>query len=234
MNYETVVITGASSGVGAALAHHFARAGKQVYALARSAANLATLAATGNGHIHPIAVDVTDHPAVINAFAQIEAQHPIDVLINNAAVYHRSPFAQQDLSRINAILDTNIKGTIYPTQAILPGMISRQRGRIIQINSVAGTRGIPNEAIYCASKHAIVGFSEALMQELIPHNIQVAVINPGGINTPLWTTNGNSYPGDKSKLIEPDEVAELVAYILAAPDRTIFKKVVFFPTGEWH
>ena len=113
-------------------------------------------------------------------------------------------------------------------------MISRRRGRIVQINSVAGTRGIVNEAAYCARKHAIVGFSDALMQELVPHNIQVAVLNPGGIDTPLWTREGNSYPGDKTKLLKPDEVAEMVQFILDAPDRTLFKRMVFFPTGEWH
>lgn len=233
MDYETVVITGASSGVGEAMAKRFAAAGKRVFAIARSAEKLKALAA-GSANITPVVLDVTDNAAVVKAFAAIEKQKPIEVLINNAAVYHRSPFAEQDLKRVDAIIDTNVKGTIYPTHAVLPYMIGRKRGRIVQINSVAGTRGIPTEAVYCASKHAIVGFSESLMQELIPHNIGVHVVNPGGINTPLWTSDGNFYPGDKSKLIEPTEVAELVEFILAAPERTVFKKVVFFPTGEWH
>lgn len=234
MDYQTLLITGASSGVGEAMTRLFASQGKHVYAAARSADKLEALAAEDPAHIHAVPLDVTDAAAVQAVVQAIEAERPIDVLVNNAAVYERSPFAEHDLSAVDRILDTNIKGTIYPTHAVLQGMIQRNAGRIVQLNSVAGTRGIPNESAYCASKHAIVGLSESLMQELVEHNIQVAILNPGGINTPLWNRGDNFYPGDKSKLLEPTEVADLVRYVLDAPDRTLFKKMVFFPTGEWH
>ena len=232
--HHTFVITGASSGLGECLARRFAAQGKRVYALARSADALRRLEGSFPGLIVGIPLDVTDAAAVRGAIERIEGERPIDVLINNAAVYERSPFAEQDLRRVDEILDTNIKGTLYPTHAVLPAMKARRRGRIVQINSVAGTRGIANEAAYCASKHAIVGFSDALMQELVPFNVQVAVVNPGGIDTPLWNRDGNFYPGDKATLLQTEDVADVVQLLLDAPDRIHFKRCVFFPSGEWH
>ncbi len=234
MKASSLIITGASSGVGAAMAKRFGQQGSQVYAWARSEAALQEVADSAPDFIHPMRVDVCDREAVKAAVAEVEARGGAEMLINNAAAYKRSPFAEIDLEDADRMLDTNIKGTLYPTHAVLPGMIARKQGRILMINSVAGTRGIPDESVYCASKHAIVGFAESLMQELVPHNIQVSVINPGGINTPLWTKDGNFYPGDRSTLIEPEEVAEMADYVLSAPSRTLFKKMVFFPTGEWH
>lgn len=231
---RTIVITGASSGVGACLARRFAARGDRVYALARTADALARLERESPGRIVGLPVDVRDRLAVRAAIDRIEQTAPIDVLVNNAAVYDRGPFALQDPDRVDEILDTNIKGTIYPTHAVLPGMQARRRGRIVQVNSVAGTRGIVNEAVYCASKHAIVGFSAALMQELVPFNIRVAVVNPGGIDTPLWKRDGNFYPGDPATLLQPEDVADVVELVLDAPDRIHFKSCVFFPSGEWH
>ena len=234
MTDKTLLITGASSGLGAALTTYFSTKGAMVYAVARSKDSLEALAAENPEKIIPVVLDVTDRESVEKTIQEIDRKTPLDVLINNAATYVRSPFSEMDLETADQILDTNIKGTMYPTHAVLPGMIQRKQGRILQINSVAGTRGIPDESVYCASKHAIMGFSESLMQELIPHNIQVSVINPGGINTPLWEKNGNFYPGDRSTLIEPEDICELADYILSAPSRMLFKKMIFFPTGEWH
>ena len=231
---KTVIVTGASSGVGEALVRRLARQGRRVYAVARSEGKLEELARAFPGLVVATPLDVTDAAAVAAAVTRIESNYAIDALVNNAAIYQRAPFAEQDLQKVSDILDTNIKGTMYPTHAVLPAMIRRRSGRIVMVNSVAGTRGIVNESVYCASKHAIVGFSDALMQEMIPHNIQVAVLNPGGIDTSLWNRDGNSYPGDKTKLLKPEEVAEMIHFVMDAPDRMLFKRMVFFPTGEWH
>ena len=108
------------------------------------------------------------------------------------------------------------------------------KGRIIQVASVAGIRGIEGQASYCASKHGMVGFSDALAQELIPHGIPVATICPGAIDTPLWDPETNPYPGDVSRTIQPEELVDLVMFVLAQPARTLFKRVVLFPNNEWH
>jgi len=229
-----MLITGASSGLGAVLARRFAAQNLHVYAVGRRQDALEALASEYPDYLHPLVLDVRDGDAVRHAVQQIQEERPIEVLINNAAIYERSPFVEQDLDKARQILDTNILGTLYPTHAVLPEMIARKSGHIVQINSVAGTRGIPDESVYCASKHAITGFSESLMQELQPHHVRVSVIHPGGIETPLWDRDGNFYPGDRSRLLDPEKIAELVEYLLQAPDNMMFKKLVFFPDGEWH
>lgn len=113
-------------------------------------------------------------------------------------------------------------------------MMKRKSGKIITISSVAGTRGIPQQAIYCASKHGVKGFSDALAQELVPHGILVHTLCPGGTNTPLWDKSKNSYPGDTEKLMKPEDIAELIIFLLHQPAGTLYKRIIFFPTNEWH
>ena len=236
---KLVVITGASRGVGEALALRMAKDGCIVAALARSGDKLEALATStdlsGGGRIIPCPVDVCDATAVTQSIDSLEAEHgPIEVLVNNAAVVQNIPFAEQSLEMLDQIVDINLKGTMYTTHAVLQHMLPRRSGRIINIASVAGVRGIPGQASYCASKHGMVGFADALTQELIPHNIQVATICPGAIDTPLWDPEINPYPGDVSKTIQPDEIVDLVVYLLNQPNHTLFKRIVMFPTNEWH
>jgi len=132
------------------------------------------------------------------------------------------------------IIDVNLKGTLYCTRLTIPHMIARRRGRIINISSVAGVRGIPGQAAYCASKHGMNGFADALAQELIPHGIVVSSICPGGIDTPLWNKETNPYPGDIDKVIKPDEIVDMVEFLLNQPPGTMYKRIVVFPTNEWH
>lgn len=232
------LITGASRGVGEALALRLASEGQSVAALARSADKLESLAekaAELEGTIIPCPVDVREASSLIECINSLESDHgPLEVLVNNAAVVQNIPFAEQSLERLDAIVDSNLKGTMYCTHAVLQHMIPRRKGRIVNISSVAGVRGIPGQASYCASKHGMVGFADALTQELIPHNIQVATICPGAIDTPLWDPETNPYPGDVSKTIQPDEIVNLVCYLLTQPAHTIFKRIVLFPSNEWH
>ena len=236
---SVTLITGASRGVGEALARKLAGEGHTVAALARSADKLQELAGQARaeglpGTVIPCPVDLRDPTAVSECVNSLEEKGPIEVLINNAAVVQNIPFAEQSLERLDAIVDSNLKGTMYCTHAVLQHMIPRKAGRIVNISSVAGVRGIAGQASYCASKHGMVGFADALTQELIPHNIQVATICPGAIDTPLWDPEKNPYPGDISKTIQPGEIVNLVCYLLAQPDHSIFKRIVMFPTNEWH
>lgn len=231
-----VVITGASRGVGAALALRLAGEGRTVAALARSADKLEKLAAEAvGGRIIPCPVDVSDAIAVKACIDALEADHgPIGVLVNNAAVVQNIPFAEQSLEMLDDIIDINLKGAMYCSHAALQHMIPRRAGWIVNIASVAGIRGIEGQASYCASKHGMLGFADALTQELIPHGIGVATICPGAIDTPLWNAETNPYPGDVSKTIQPAEIVDLVCYILSQPDHTVFKRIVMFPANEWH
>ncbi|MCH2065452.1 MAG: SDR family oxidoreductase [Roseibacillus sp.] len=233
------LITGASRGVGEALAWKLASEGHTVAALARSEDKLQELAGRAQaeelpGTIIACPVDLRDPAVVSECVNSLEEKGPIEVLINNAAVVQNIPFAEQSLERLDAIVDSNLKGTMYCTHAVLQHMIPRKAGRIVNISSVAGVRGIAGQASYCASKHGMVGFADALTQELVPHNIQVATICPGAIDTPLWDPEKNPYPGDISKTIQPSEIVNLVCYLLTQPDHSIFKRIVMFPTNEWH
>ena len=130
------------------------------------------------------------------------------------------------------MIDTNLMGTLLCTQAILPAMLDRGEGLIINISSVAGIHGLPNEAVYCASKHGVKGFTDALAVELKEKGIRVCGIYPGGMNTPFWDVQ--TYGGDRSRIMEPAKVAEMVVAVAAQPPGTLVREVILFPTNEWH
>jgi 3-oxoacyl-[acyl-carrier protein] reductase len=232
---NNILVTGATRGVGEALSLRFAGQGRKVFALARTREQLDSLVERGGSNILPFAVDISDRDAVEVAVNEIESAHGgIDVLINNAGVVQNINFAEQSFDVMERIIDVNLKGTLYCTRHVVPFMIQRKRGRIINISSVAGVRGIPGQAAYCASKHGMNGFADALAQELIPHGIVVSTICPGGIDTPLWDKEKNPYPGDLDKVIQPGEIVDMVEFLLNQPSGTMYKRIVVFPTNEWH
>jgi NAD(P)-dependent dehydrogenase (short-subunit alcohol dehydrogenase family) len=228
------VVTGASSGVGKAVALRLSGMGYRVFGWARNPDRLDALQAEGNGGVMAMPVDVTRAGEIEQAYARIESEHgPIELLVNNAGVFQVREFVTQDLSTIDRILDTTLKGTVYCTRLLLPYMISRKRGRIINIASVGSIQGVAGHVAYCAAKHGVIGFAEAVAQEALPHGILVTTLCPGGIDTPAWRSGDSHYPLDLDRAIKVEEVADLVAYLLAQPDRTLFKRIIFFPTIEW-
>lgn len=155
----------------------------------------------------------------------------LDVLVNNAGVFQNRPFTECTLSEIDYIIDTNLKGTIHVTHEAL--RLMKPGSRIINIGSVAGTHGIRNQAAYCASKFGLAGFTESLQQELQEKGILCTMINPGGVDTPLWNDR-NPYPGDRSKLLKPTDIANLVWYIANLPANVVFKNATIYPSNENH
>ena len=237
-----MVITGASTGVGRAAALRFAGEGYKVCALARNVKKLKLLASESNSKIILYPTDVSDGEQVERTFAMILEEHGrIDVLINNAGVTEgKAPAvnnaditeerASVDRTVIDRVIDTNLKGSMYCTFAALPAMRKQESGRIINVASIAGVDIIPqgSNGLYTASKHGMVAFSEALGKMV---SILVTALCPGGIDTPLWNDE-NPYPFDKDTMIRPEEVADLIAYVLAQPTRTLFKNVIFVPVVE--
>lgn len=209
---KTVLITGASKGLGKSMSELFALKGWQVIDFSKS---------TG--------VDISNYQAVKNAVATIEK---IDLLINNAAIFTMQEFLSTTVTDIDQIIDTNLKGTMYVTKEVLPKLVNGSK--IIFINSVAGTGQLINQSIYSASKHGVSAFANIIAQELRPHNIKVSSIYPGGINTTLWNTD-NPYPcGSPSDAMPPEAIADLVYYIASSPYDIDYKSVKLFPTVEWH
>lgn len=232
---KIMVVTGASSGVGQALALHFSQAGYRVCTLARNKDKLDSLVKERPGNIFAYPADIADKDAVASAFEAILSDHPhIDVLINNASVFNSCNFSDEGFANIDRLVDTNLKGTMYSTRLALPSMIARKSGHIINISSVSGIHGIPQQAIYGATKFAVNGFSDIIGYELREHGILVTAICPGGIDTPLWNDKHNPYPGNRDHLITAEEICEQVAFILSQPKSTLYKKLVMFPVSEWH
>jgi len=154
----------------------------------------------------------------------------IDLLINNAGVFHFSEFLKTSIKKIDSILDTNIKGTIYVTKFSVPLM--KKNSRMIFINSVAGLTKIKKQSIYCASKQALTAFAAVLGEELRKNKIKVTSIHPGGINTTLWKKF--KLHKNKNKLINPMHIAKLIEFICKSPINLEYKNIKLFPDIEWH
>lgn len=240
---KTVVITGASSGIGRCVAAGFARQGDVVYAIARREEKLAELAANHPGSIFPYPADVSDAKQVKKTFAAIQQISPgIDVLINNAATANLVLFGQVDFEVIDRTIDTNLKGSMYCTYAVLPGMIEKKHGYIINIASVSGIPGehagpIPGNLWLCdyaASKAGLVGFADRMGKSLRHHNILMTTLCPGRIDTTIWEKDGEKIPGGKGNLLQPEEVFDLINFIINRPPSVLYKQVIFFPACDWH
>ena len=231
---KTIVVTGASSGVGLEISRLFVNKGWRVIGLARTLTKLESLKNELGEQFSFFEVDVSLSSSVKDAFDNIYTNiGAIDVLVNNAAVFVMKPFLESTIEDIDRIVDINLKGTMYCAFYALK-MIRPNVGRIINIGSVAGEHGIKNQSIYCASKFGLDGFSEALNQELLVNGISLSTICPGGINTTLWNAE-NPYPGgDTSQLLSAYDIAKLVDYISVQPSNVILKKIVAFPSNEWH
>jgi NADP-dependent 3-hydroxy acid dehydrogenase YdfG len=208
MENKTVVITGSTGGVGRALVNLFSN----------KRWNVIELGGKRN-------IDIKNYEQVKRKFSEISK---VDLLINNAAIFKSEYLSNCSEIDVDNIIDTNLKGIIYCTMECLKLM---NTGRIINISSVAGLHGIPKQSLYCASKHGMNGFFDALGKE--NKNILISTINPGGIDTPLWNSD-NPYGGDTDKLLKPDDIANLVNYISELPDNVVFKEATLFPKNEEH
>jgi NAD(P)-dependent dehydrogenase (short-subunit alcohol dehydrogenase family) len=218
----SVLITGCSSGFGRLTAELLARAGARVFATMRGlprpeADELVALAKAENLDLHVIPIDVTELPQVKVGVAEAERINggPIDVLVNNAGIGITSPVEVQDMTATRLIFDTNVFGPHRMARAVLPGMRRQRRGLIIQISSQLGRVIVPHSGHYSATKFALEAMSEQLAYELVPHGIDVTIIEPGGYPTKVWV-NRNAYSealkGRSLKVHSdgyPDEVARM-------------------------
>ena len=188
-----VWITGASSGIGRALAIDMAREGWTVAASARGRDDLDRLAAEAHGRIHAHPLDVTDAAACDRAVAEIESAHgPIDIAVLNAGSHRPMGAADFDAAAFTALVDLNLLGTVRSLAPVMAAMIARGGGRIAVVASLAGYRGLPTAAAYGASKAALINMTEALRPDLAKSGVTIQVVNPGFVRTPL--TDRNPFP----------------------------------------
>ena len=196
---RSVLITGCSSGFGRLAAELLARQGARVFATMRGlpraeGEELAALARKERLDLHVLALDVTSDEQVARAVAEAERINagPLDVLVNNAGIGITSPVEVQDMEATRLIFETNVFGPHRMARAVLPGMRRKGSGQIIQISSQLGRVITPWSGHYSATKFALEAMSEQLAYEMVPHNIDVSIIEPGGYPTKVWV-NRNAY-----------------------------------------
>lgn len=203
---KTVFITGASSGIGAALAQAFQSAGATVIGTSRSADRLPSWLQ------HGVVMDVTDADSVAQGCATVEQEHgAVDIVVNNAGIGLFMAWHETSIAEYQRIMDVNLYGAIRVTQALLPGMVERGSGTLVNIASVAGERGYPKHSAYCASKHAMLGWSKGLRKDLKGTGVHMVDICPPAIDTPFFENAGfldyrEKHPG--LELMSPETVAE--------------------------
>ena len=215
------LITGGSSGIGAAIAAELVRRGAHVFLLARhahrleqSVTALRALAKDAERKIDYAVADVTNAAQVADAVKNGEQRvGPLDLLINSAGMTLPGYAENMPVESYRAQMDTNYMGTVHAVKAVLPLLISRRAGWIANLSSAAGIKGIFGYAGYCASKFAVVGFSEALRSELVRHGIGVTVVCPPDTRTPMLAAETplrppeTAYLAAQGKVLEPEQVA---------------------------
>ena len=210
---KNVVITGASSGIGRATALEMARRGANVVLAARRADRLDEVAV----QCRALGVRAVSVPADVtrpeDCRRLIEAAGEIDVLVNNAGFAIWNAITEADPGDLRDMMDTNYFGTVHCTQAALPRMLERGRGTIVNVASIAGLMGVARMGGYCATKFAVVGFSEALRDELIGHGVKVALVCPGTTETEFFVKAEKGKMPGASRLmpaVKPERVARAV------------------------
>lgn len=190
---KRAVVTGANSGIGLATSLRLARDGFEVWAGARGDAGLSAIetsaADAGVADVHPIRLDVTDDVSVAGAFAAIQADGPVDVLVNNAGITGAGSVEETPVATYQAMFDTNVLGVVRCIQQVLPGMREARSGRIVNISSSSAIQSPPLMAPYATTKMAVEGISESLQAEVAPYGIRVIAIQAGTILTPIWGKN---------------------------------------------
>lgn len=228
MNTESLagkiaVVTGATKGIGRAIAEALASAGAKVVITARNKNDVEdTVAKLGNaaGYV----CDVRDYEQVKSVFAEIGG---VDILVNNAGIGIFAPVESMSVEDFRAVLETNVFGVFYCCHEAIPLMKQRGGGYIINISSLAGANAHAEMAAYNASKFGLNGFSEALMQEVRHDGIKVSYIMPGSVNTEF----GGDEPSDeKSWQLQPGDIARVVLDLLQFPDRSLPSRIEIRPS----
>ena len=223
---KNALITGAGKGIGKAIALALAAEGTNVILLARTAADIDALATeikTHNVKCLAVTADVADIASVNSAVEKALAEFTtIDILINNAGMGKFGKFLDLTPEEFEQIIKVNLMGTYYATRAVLPGMIAQQSGDIINISSTAGLKGAAVTSAYSASKFAVMGLTESLMQEVRKHNIRVTALTPSTVATDM-AKDLNLTDGNPDKVMQPEDVAELIVAQLKLNKRVFIK-----------
>ena len=240
---KIILITGASSGFGKAIAEKFAAGGWNLILTARRKEKLAEVATAIEKKYGvktlSLVFDVQDKEAV---FAQLNnlpaAWQAVDILVNNAGLaLGRDSFLDANIEDWETMIDTNVKGLLYTSKAVLPYLI-KQQGHIINIGSTAGKEVYKDGNVYCASKHAVDAISKAQRIDLLPYKIKVSVIHPGAVETDFSLVR---FKGDQERAdkvyngfvpLDPEDIADVIHFVITRPGHVNIQDVLIMPTAQ--
>lgn len=217
---SSALVTGASTGIGAAVVRTLAGAGADVYALARTAHTLEALSAETGAHAVP--TDLTDDAAVAATLHDVtgELGAAPDILVNGAGTFEIAPCAETSLDAFDRHLAVNLRAPFALVRRLLPSMLERGSGVIVNIGSVAGRRAFAGNGAYAASKYGLRGFHEVLETELAGSGVTACLIEPSATDTPLWDAlDPDQDPDlpDRADMLRPQDVAEAVLFVCTRP-----------------
>ena len=216
-DYKTALVTGASSGIGAAVVERLRREGLEVHAIARSAGKLDALAARTGCIVHPI--DVTDIAAVTRLAKEVE----FDVLVNNAGVDRPQSILKATPQDIDLLVDVNLRAVLHLCNLVVPGMVARDRGHVVNISSIAGAYNFGGNSTYHATKAAISMLSRQLRIDAFGKRVRVTEICPGRVATDIFAHVHGDTPEVRQRFVEGFElpeavdIADAIAFAIAAP-----------------
>lgn len=238
----TAFITGATSGIGKATAYLFAQHNIKLVLCGRRTEKLEELQEKLSKFtsVHTLQFDVRNKEDVFNAVASIPKEFSnIDILINNAGNAHGlSPIQEGSIDDWDAMIDGNVKGLLYVTKAILPGMIDRNNGFIVNIGSIAGKEVYANGNVYCASKFAVNALNKAMRIDLNQHNIRVSAIHPGLVETEFSDVR---FKGDTAraktvyqgyKALQAEDIADIIHFVVTRPYHVTIEDLIVYPTAQ--
>jgi 3-hydroxy acid dehydrogenase / malonic semialdehyde reductase len=241
---RTILITGATSGIGRAAAELFAKNIYRLIITGRREGLLKDLAAglekKYNVAVLPLVLDIRDREKVASVVKDITPDWShIDILVNNAGLASGlSPVDTADIDDWEQMIDTNLKGLLYVSRAVIPGMVERRSGHIINIGSIAGKETYMNGNVYCATKHAVDSLTKAMRIDLLKHGIRVSQVAPGAVETEFAMVR---FKGDKEaaanvykgyKPLSPEDVADAIYYVATCPPHVCINDLVIMPAAQ--
>ena len=238
---KTALITGATSGIGRATAHEFAKHGINLILCGRRQERLDTIqkALRKQTNVHTLNFDLRDKKGTFDAIESLPQDFKaIDILINNAGNAHGlDPIQTGNLDDWDAMIDINVKGLLYVSRAIIPQMTQRKSGHIINIGSSAGKEVYPKGNVYCGSKHAVLAITEGMRIDLNPFGIKVTAINPGLVETEFSQVRYKGNPAADNvykgyKALQAEDIAEVIQFAISRPAHVNIADVLMFCTAQ--
>ncbi len=226
-----ILITGASQGIGAAIAKIFAAElpDARLALVARSEKNLRSVAKAClklGAQVKIFPGDVTDETSVA-AMARAVTKHfgPVDVLINNAGAFESAPLLETSVALFDRMIAVNLRSTFLVSQAFLPAMVKRRRGEVFNVSSIAGLQAYPNGAAYCAAKFGVTGLTAVMRAETKDKGVRVCCVHPGATWTPSWQKSGVK----PERIMPAEDVARAILDVYRLGRRTVVEEIILRP-----